>query len=109
MADLDRLITLTLRGEPTRDKHNRAVPGPVTFRGKVWARLESAVSDVDFSTGTIRPSGDRRYRVRWREDLETTPPSRITVTDEYGVSFNVQSVEPVDRKRYVELTLEREK
>ena len=108
MADLDRLITLTLRGEPTRDDHNRSVTGPILFDGKVWARLESAVSDVDFSTGTIRPSGDRRYRVRWREDLETTPTSRITVTDEYDAAFNVQSVEPVDRKRHVELTLVRQ-
>ena len=108
MPDLDRLITLTIRGANTRDKHNRAVPGPVTFTGKVWARVESVVSDADLSTGTIRPSGDRRYRVRWREDLETTPTPRITVTDEYGAAFNVQSVEPVDRKRHVELTLARQ-
>ena len=108
MPDLDRLITITLRGPNTRDDHNRAVPGPVTFTGKVWARVESVVSDADFSTGIIRPSGDRRYRVRWREDLETTPTPRITVTDEYGAAFNVQSVEPVDRKRHVELTLARQ-
>ena len=108
MAVLDRLITLTIRGPDTRDEHNRAVPGPATFTGQVWARLGASQSDVDFATGTIRLSGDRRYRVRWREDLETTPTSRITVTDEYGAAFNVQSVEPVDRKRHVDLTLVRE-
>lgn len=129
MADLDRLIRVELRGPDTRDENNRAVPGAVTFEGKVWASLESLGNEVDPSTGLLRESGDARYRVRWRQDLRTTPTDRIKVIGESfnvgkgfsmefstafaaakedGAAFNVMRVEPVgERRRFLDLTLVR--
>ena len=88
MADLDRLITLVVRGEGTRDNFNRLVPGPELFNGVVWAELRAADRELDFGTGTIRLAGDRTYRIRWREDVAVGHLTRYDVVDDLSISPN---------------------
>ena len=88
MADLDRLITLIIRGEGTRDDFNRLVPAAEVFNGLLWAELRAADRELDFGTGTIRLAGDRTYRIRWREDVALGFLTRYDVIDDLSVSPN---------------------
>ena len=103
MADLDRLITLVVRGEGTRDNFNRLVPGPELFNGVVWAELRAADRELDFGTGTIRLAGDRTYRIRWRADVAVAFLPRLDVVDDFDVVYNLSRVTPVERRRYLDL------
>ena len=105
MADLDRLITLVVRGEGTRDNFNRLVPGAEVFRGVVWAELRVAALELDSELGGpgIRLAGDRTYRIRWREDVAIAFLPRLDVIDDFDIRYNLSRVTPVDRRRYLDL------
>ena len=105
MADLDRLITLVVRGESTRNEFGEAVPGPELFNGKVWAELRVAALELDSELGGpgIRLAGRRTYRIRWREDVAITFLPRLDVIDDFDIRYNLSRVTPVDRRRYLDL------
>ena len=64
MADLDRLITLVIRGPSVRDNFNVLQPGAEVFRGRVWAELRAADRELDFGTGN--------YQIGGRQDVPHT-------------------------------------
>ena len=72
MEHLDRWITLTIRGEGTRDRFGRHVEGQATFAGTVWASQSTAreKSDTDGAgRGLAFATADRTFRIRWRDDV----------------------------------------
>ena len=108
MADLDRLISLTVRGAPTRTPEGRVEPGPVIFTGKVWARQTDASAELDRDGGVIRYAGERAYRIRWRDDVALGILDRYDVTDDLGIPYRVAQVSPSrERREYLDLSLTR--
>ena len=58
MANLDRLITLAVRGEDFRDDSGRTQqPGSEVFNGKIWAELRSGVGELNIATKPLQAGG----------------------------------------------------
>ena len=99
MADLDRLITLNIEGPGGRNQHGEYVDGPVTAY-RVWAFTDSSLNDIDLGAEGFRLSNTRRYRIRWRQDVATTPVALIQVVDEIGRVYTVTRVDEEGRQRF---------
>ena len=100
---LDRIVTLHLEGEG-RYVSGVFTPGPVTDV-RVWAQLsDGGETDADTVGGIVTL---RRLvaTVRWDQRLIDTPPSRLSITDEYGTRYSVETVQDYQaRRRYITLT-----
>ena len=102
MADLDRLITLYVSDQDTRNEFGESVDGAVhTYR--VWASVDDAFADVTFSPGYLALSDERTYRVRWRRDLDIGPVTLIDLADENRQTFRVTRIREVGRRRFLDL------
>ena len=102
MADLDRLITLYVSDEGTRNEFGESVDGAVhTYR--VWASVDDAFADVEFGVGGVVISDERTYRVRWRSDLAHRAVTLIDVADDNGRTFRVTRIREVGRRRFLDL------
>ena len=110
MADLDRLITLSILAEGMRDEHGEFQDGPVIFTGQVWARYDDVGSGQEISTGgLLRVVEYRNFIIRWRTDLTTTRSGNIGVTDEDNKGWAVTRVSEEDaRRRFMQLECTRE-
>lgn len=107
MADLDRLVTLTIRDDLVYDDvDGEFVPGPITFRGVVWARYADLGSGSELDGGLIRTISYRNFMIRWRQDLVSisNPHIRIAVEDESSNAWVVRKIgEPEPRRRYMDI------
>ena len=102
MADLDRLITLYVSDQDTRNEFGESVDGAVhTYR--VWASVDDAFADVEFGVGGVVISDERTYRVRWRRDLADGPVTLIDLADADGATFRVTRIREVGRQRFQDL------
>ena len=111
MEHLDRWITLTIRGEGTRDRYGRNVEGQVTFTGTVWASQSTAREKSDTGgagRGLAFVTADRTFRIRWRDDVGMAKPGLVTVTDGDGATYTVTDTVEVGRRRYLDLECTRE-
>lgn len=108
MADLDRLLTLTVRGAPVRDEFNQFQPGPVSFDGKVWCRQQDVGSGQEVSGGILATVFYRTFTIRHRADLVGILNSQIDLVDEDGSGWSITRVaESDERKRFMELETQR--
>ena len=76
----------------------------------LWAEVSDGGADIQLAGGVniLRVLGGKVFRVRWREDIVTIPPSRAFVRDEYNQLFNVSEITDLeDRRRFVDLRGER--
>lgn len=105
MADLDRLVTLTIRGPHTRDENNRAVPGPITFQGQIWARYDDLGSGTEVGSGGILQTiSYRNFMIRYRADMvDISPLTRIDVADDESREWALVKIGEPDRRRFMEL------
>ena len=103
----DRVITVNIEAEGTRDIHGIYTPGPVTAV-RMWAsQRDKSLRDI-IESGGLRDTGERTWRVRWRSDLYNTPTSRIEVVDgsrTFGVTNMVELTgrDRMTRRRFIEL------
>ncbi len=101
----DRIITVTVSTEGTRDNQGNYVPGQVTAVG-VWAsRRDRSAEDIEQEGGT-RDETRRDWRIRWDSRIADVPVSRISVVDG-GQTFNVLNMTEVTRQRRNEANLRR--
>ena len=101
MADLDRLITLTLRAEGVRVSGRYQI-GPIIFDGPVWARYEDFGSSLDLVVDTsVSTTETRNFRVRYDPRLInlTALAEQVVVTDEDGITWTTQQVAEADSRR----------
>ena len=100
---LDRIVTLRLVAEG-RYVNGVWAPGSVTEL-RVWAQLsDGGESDSDTVGGIVTV---RRLvaTVRWDQRLIDTPPSRLSITDDYGTVYSVETVQDfAARRRFVTLS-----
>ena len=85
----------------------RWIPG-VETTVNLWASRDDLETTVNNEAGGARPLADRRFMVRWRQDLWQTPPGDMQVIDEgrtYGV-INVAEFTAGGKFRRRWLTLE---
>ena len=101
MADLDRLITLVIRGPGVRDEFNQLQPGAEVFRGRVWARQQDVGSGTEVSGGLLATVFYRNFTIRYRDDLPGILNSYIDLIDSDGDDWAIIRVsESDDRKRF---------
>ena len=103
MAELDRLITLNIEVPGSRNEHGEYVDGPVTAY-RVWAFTDSSLNDIDLGAEGFRLSNTRRYRIRWRQDVATTPVAMLQIVDETGRVYVVTELEEEGRQRFQTLS-----
>ena len=102
MADLDRLITLTLRSDGIRLENGHYQEGPIIFQGGVWARYEDFGSSLDLIVqGTVSTTETRNFRVRYDPRLInlTALAEQVVITDEDGITWSTQQIAEVDSRR----------
>ena len=102
MADLDRLITLYVSDQDTRNEFGESVDGAVHVY-RVWASVDDAVADITFGVIGLVLSDERTYRVRWRRDLADGPVTLIDLADADGATFRVTRIREVGRRRFLDL------
>ena len=103
----DRLVTVNIEAEGSRDQFGQYVPGAVT-PVRMWARSrDKSLRDI-IESGGRRDTGERNWQVRWRSDLAATPTSRLTVQDGSRL-FSVDNMieltgrDRATRRRFIEL------
>ena len=98
MATLDRILTLTIRTEGTRNEYGEWVPGTSTDYD-VWARRQDVGVERVVQEGGVRTDARRTYRIRWRSDvdelLRMDGLSRLSLT-EMGQALSVVRIVEVD-------------
>ena len=103
---LDRRLTIGIEAEGTVNQHGEYLPGPVIEHG-VWATREDVSLETNLEAGGSRTETRRDVVVRWRADIASTPPARLTFTDA-GVNFQVVNVVEItadgrQRRRWLRL------
>ena len=111
--ELDRRITLSIREPDTRNMYGERVEGVLT-EYPVWARFTDAGTDNLETGGVLYAIRGANFRVRWLDDLIGVPVTRVGITDENGITYNVGRIRevPMDsrigRKRFIELDVSAE-
>lgn len=100
---LDRRLTLHVEAEGHREQ-GVSIPGPTTSHA-IWATLDTAANQIQVVGGAFRLGNERVYVVRWRQDLATTPTTRLQFTSETGALYTITRVEPVStaRRRFLQI------
>ena len=79
------------------------IPGPVTAY-PVWAERRSAGSSDQATTGGFITQSAQNYGVRWFQDLELANIALVEVEDEFGITWDADSISPSDaRRRFINL------
>ena len=85
MADLDRLVILTVRDpylvyDAVNDEY---VDGPIAINEIVWTRAADQGSGTDIApSGGIITIRYRNFLLRWRADLARYEPFQVIITDD---------------------------
>ena len=102
---LDRIVTLTITGEGTRNQYGEFVPGKATT-SRVWAERDDKSLENVVESGGARGISERAYKVRWRSDLASTLPTNISIRDGtqlFQVSNVTEEEEGHGRRRFMVL------
>ena len=101
--NLDRRIVFHVPGPETVDDYGQRNPGAVTDH-RVWAgRLTLPPTDSIELGNTARLTVNlARYVVRWNPAIVAD----ITMTDENGATRTILGVQPLDRRRFLDLLAE---
>ena len=101
---LDRVVTLHLEAEGTRDEDGNYIPGPTTDV-RVWAQLVDGGESDSLTSGGVIVVRRAVVTIRWRADVIDTPPSRMEFTDDYNVRYNVETVQDfAARRRFISIS-----
>ena len=106
---LDKRIQVGLESEGMDNQYGEYVEGTITWHD-LWAEVRDGGADIQTAGGVniLRVLGGKVFRVRWREDIVTTPPTRVFVRDEYNQLYNVgEIIDLEERRRFVDLRGER--
>ena len=95
---LDRRITIKIEAIGTRDSNGTYIPGPVA-EYPVWAERRSAGSSDQATSGGFITQSAQNYIVRWFQALELADISLVEVEDEFGITWDADSVSPSDARR----------
>ena len=103
----DRIITLSIRAEGERNVHGEYIPGAVIASPTLWATVvDSGSSDVE-TVGGVDVVQRKDFTVRWRRDALVAGPQRVAIVDEYGHTFDVETIDentnPANRRRFITL------
>ena len=101
MADLDRLLTLTVRGPLVYDDVElEYVDGSITFEGKVWCRQVDVGSGQEVVSGALRIVEYRNFTIRYRQDVTSVGAAgQLAVTDDDGNGWTINRVSETDERR----------
>lgn len=101
---LDRIITVNIEAEGHRDDQGDYIPGPVTSH-RMWARVTDGGSSDALAEGGIVVVKRAVWDVRYRRDILETIPNRLSVVDEYGTRYHVETVTDYQaRRRAIRIT-----
>lgn len=102
MADLDRLLKLTIRAP--RDLSNPTQVPDVAFEGNVWAFYSDGGAGTELTVGGVLIVQYRDYLIRWRADLLDYFLPDLGIEDDDGDSWTAQRIsEPGTRRRYMQI------
>ena len=100
---LDRRITIKIEELGTRDDEGEYIPGPVA-EYPVWAERRAAGSSDQATGGGFITVSAQNYGVRWFRELELADIALVEVEDEYGVTWDADSISPNDaRRRFINI------
>ena len=100
---LDRVVTLHLEAEG-RYTNGVWTPGPTTDVRR-WAQLSDGGEVDSDGVGGIVTLRRLVATVRWDQRLIDTIPSRLSLTDTYGITYSVETVQDYQaRRRFITLT-----
>ena len=105
MATLNRVITLLISDESTRNEHGETVPGKVNSY-TVWAEVRDGGSSETLTVAGSRIDARKSFTVRWRRDIIDARTQNLRLTDEYGRAFTITEFSEAyedGRRRYVDL------
>ena len=107
MPLLNRVVTVSVEAEGTRDENGRYVPGPVTDY-RVWA-VQTAAGSTDYETSEgTRIAQIVRWTIRYTAEIALARTDRVTITDENGFVWDPESIaESQRRRRYLDITATR--
>ena len=95
---LDRRIIIRIEAPGTRDEMGTYFPGPVSAY-PVWAERRSAGSSDSATGGGFITQSAQNYNVRWFQALELADIALVEVEDEFGITWDADSIAPGDARR----------
>ena len=107
MPDLNRRIRLTIRAAPVRSIDGTTSPGAITTDVNLWCQRQDLGSSEDLTadgTGTV-VTAFANYIIRYREDVASTPDTRMRIYDDFGREFYIRRVAelPGERRRFLNI------
>ena len=79
------------------------IPGPVTAY-PVWAERRAAGSSDQATGGAFITVSAQNYGVRWFQALELADIALVEVEDEFGQTWDADSIAPSDaRRRFINI------
>lgn len=100
----DRVIVVHVQAEGTFTQGGDFVPGATTDI-RTWARVNDGGTFERIRSEGVDVIQRKVFTFRYREDIAMTPPDRLSVTDEHGFNFDIDtSIDYPERKRWIQLT-----
>ena len=108
MADLDRLLILTVRNPRLvyDEANDQFVDGPIVINEIIWTRAADQGSGTDVtSIGALITRRYRNFLLRWRADLAALEPAQVVLTDDMNLVWTVENIAEAgpERRAFLEL------